>query len=113
MYRFTLFISFLLINPLFADSISFKQAQPSTNYLHSYGMVITVVFILFVVLAHSVKRKTGTTQKCKIIERVAVYHKTRIYIIDYQNQQFLIADNQNSLAIQPLQTIVSRYEHSI
>ncbi len=104
MRQITLFILLFLVNPLFAEeAISFKKELVTTVHWFPYGIVLILLIIALLILAKNSKKVMTAHAKCKVIERVAIHHKTKVYVIAYQGQQFLLADNQNSLAIHALQ----------
>ncbi|MDR3501302.1 MAG: hypothetical protein P4L79_01805 [Legionella sp.] len=97
----------LLITPaLYAQStLTFKQDP--INQLH-WVPYLVVLLILLLVLSFLAKRSKGLVKKPtqgQLIEKILVHHKMQVYIIDYQGQRFLIADNQNALAIHPVQEV--------
>ena len=99
-----LIILSFLINPLQAkNAITFKKELVANVHWFPYGLVLIVLIIAVLILAKSSKKISNTQSKCKIIEKTTLNHKTKIFVIDYQGQQFLIADNQNALAIHSLQ----------
>ncbi|WP_298626873.1 hypothetical protein [uncultured Legionella sp.] len=103
MYRFIFFMLALWVNPLFAkEDLVFKKELISNPHWYSYGLVLILLLISIIVLAKYSKRTGATEQKCKVIERISIHHKTKVYVIHYQGKQFLLADNQNALAIHPL-----------
>ncbi|MCL9682642.1 hypothetical protein [Legionella maioricensis] len=111
MRQLTTFILIFLVNPLFAEeTINFKKELVTTVHWFPYGIVLILLFIALLLLAKNSKKVISTNAKCKIIERIAVHHKTKVYVIVYQGQKFLVADNQNSLAIHALQETSSAYE---
>lgn len=95
-----LFFFFLSFNVCAEHSLPFKK-EISTNHLFSYLLVLGILFLTLFFLAKKSKKLINTNQ-CQILERIPIHHKTKVYILDYQGQRFLIADNQNALAIQPL-----------
>lgn len=103
MYRFIFLVLTFWINPLFAkEELVFKKELISNPHWYSYGLVLFLLLISIIFLARYSK-KTGVTElKCKVVERINIQHKTKVYVIDYQGQQFLLADNQHALAIHPL-----------
>lgn len=104
MRQITSFILFFLTNSILAsEAIIFKKELVSNTHWFPYGLVMIVLIIVVLILAKNSKKINSTPPKCKVIERIAVQHKTKVYVIDYQGQKFLVADNQNSLAIHALQ----------
>ncbi len=103
MYRITAFLLSFFIHPLYAEeAISFKKEVVASSSWLPYGItLLTLVFGLLVLAKHSKKIIHNTTQ-CRIVEKISVHNKTKVYVIAYQEQKFLVADNQNSLAIHAL-----------
>ena len=104
-YRFlsSLLLSLLSSIALAAsEPIVFKQAFSPRISWFTYGAVI--VLLLGIVLAVAKKQKPGSTKKsaCTIIEKTYLGNKTVVYVIDYQRQRFLLADNQHSLVLHSL-----------
>ena len=98
-----LFLS-ILTTPLWAkESLAFKKELIVNAHWLPYGLVVIVLIVALLILAKKT-RQTGTSNPaCKVIEKISVHHKTKVFVIEYQKQRFLIADNQNSLAIHPVQ----------
>jgi flagellar biogenesis protein FliO len=101
------FITVLLLslaNPLLAEeAIVFKKELISTFHWFPYSIILIVLIIAVLVLAKNSKKIIKTHSSCKVIESIAIHHKTKVHVIDYQGQKFLLADNQHSLAIHALQ----------
>jgi hypothetical protein len=104
MRHFLGFILLFLFNPLFAEkALMFKKDLTANTHWFPYGLVLVVLIVTLFILAKKSKKISNSDSKCKVIEKLAVHHKTKVYVIAYQGQQFLLADNQNSLAIHALQ----------
>lgn len=103
MQRLVTLLLCLLMQPLFAqEQLNFKQESiPQIHWL-SYGLALFILLVICIFLAKKSKNGINQTAQCKVIERIPLHHKARVYVIDYQGQQFLIADNQHALAIHPL-----------
>lgn len=96
-------VLFFLINPLMAEeAITFKKELVTSTHWLSYGLVLLVLISFLFLFAKNTKKVLGTSTQLKVLERIAIHHKTRVYVLDYQGQQFLLADNQNSVTIQAL-----------
>lgn len=105
------FVLIFLVNPLLAqEAIIFKKELVETAHWFPYGLVLIALIAAVLMLAKNSKKIISKQSQCKVIEKIAIHHKTKIYVIDYQGQRFLVADNQNSLAIQALQETSSNYE---
>jgi len=101
-------VLFFLINPLMAgEAIAFKKDLVTTTHWLPYGLVLLILISALLFFAKNTKKTFKTNPKLKVLERIAIHHKTRLYIIDYQGQQFLLADNQSSVTIQALHEINS------
>ena len=85
------------------EPIVFKQEFAPQNGWLNYGLAMTVLLILIFVLAKKYKPRSPNLDGCQLIEKKHLGNKTIVYIIDYQQQRFLLADNQNALAIHPLE----------
>ncbi|WP_152571614.1 hypothetical protein [Legionella norrlandica] len=94
---------FAITNSVYANSITFKKELIATPQWFSYGFVFILLLIILFILARFSPKTKFTPTKCQIIEKLTVHQKTKIYIIEYQSQQFLIADNQAALAVHLLQ----------
>lgn len=89
--------------PLLAgESLGFKKELIANTHWQSYGLILVFLVVILFLLAKYTKKTEAAGQKCKVIERIAVQNKTKMYVIDYQGQQFLLAENPNALAIHPL-----------
>lgn len=86
-------------------SIPFKEELVTNTHWIPYGLVLIVLFAVLMILAKYSKKKIKSNSTFKVIERMAIHHKTKAFVIDYQGQQFLLTDNQNSLAIHPLKKV--------
>lgn len=84
------------------STLAFKKEPLSTVHWFPYLLVLAILLVALLVLAKKSKGLTKNNGKNLIIEKIPINHKTQIYVLDYQGQRFLIADNQNALAIHPL-----------
>lgn len=107
MHRLIAVFLSILAQPLFAqEQLNFKQDSIPQMHWLSYGLALLVLLALCVFLAKKSKNGINQTTQCKVIERIPLHHKARVYVVDYQGHQFLIADNQHALAIHPLKEAV-------
>lgn len=91
-----------MITSTTANPIVFKQdITPATPWLQ-YGLVMAILLIFIVVLTRQYKSKTLRHAGCQLIEKKSLGNKTIIYVVEYQKQRFLLADNQHALAIHPV-----------
>lgn len=97
----------LLISPaLHAQStLTFKQDPINNIHWLPYLVVLLILLMVLFLLAKRSKGLVKNPIQGKIIEKIPVHHKMQVYILDYQGQRFLIADNQNALAIHPVQEV--------
>ncbi|MFI4918192.1 MAG: hypothetical protein ACHP65_01400 [Legionellales bacterium] len=91
------------------NQLVFKKEQLFNSHWYHYGLVMLALLIAAFLVAKKTKPTVNGSIKGKIIERLPVHNKTKIVIVDYDGQKFLIADNQHSLAIQPLGSL--RHDH--
>ncbi|CAM4394499.1 MAG: hypothetical protein LEGION0403_FIIPPAGN_00791 [Legionella sp.] len=97
----------LLISPALHAQNTLTFKQDPINNIHWIPYLV-ILLILLIVLSFFAKRSKGLVKKNtqgQVIEKIPVHHKMHVYILDYQGQRFLIADNQNSLAIHPVQEV--------
>lgn len=84
------------------DPLIFKHdVSPQSGWL-SYGVVILLLLVMIVLLAKKRKPFATNTTDFELIEKKHVSHKTVIYVMEYRQQRFILADNQQALAIYPL-----------
>ena len=85
------------------DPIAFKQPfTPKEGWLN-YGLVIIMLLVIVVMLAKKFKPRQALQSTCKLIEKQHLGNKTVVYILQCQQQRFLLVDNQHALAIQEVQ----------
>lgn len=82
---------------------TFKKDPLSTLPWYPYVLILGILFAVLFILAKKSKNLIKPHPTCQIIERIPIHHKTQVYVIDLYGQRFLIADNQNALAIHPVQ----------
>ncbi len=92
------------MNTLVTDEpIPFKQPFiPKGGWLN-YGLVIIMLLVIVIMLAKKFKPRQASQATCKLIEKQHLGNKTVVYILQYQQQRFLLVDNQHALAIQEVQ----------
>lgn len=82
------------------DPTPFKPPfTPKDGWLH-YGLAVIMLLIIILTLAKKLKPKVGSQSICKMIEKQHLGNKTVVYVLQYQQQRFLLIDNQHALAIQ-------------
>ncbi len=85
-----------------SEPILFKQPfSPKIGWIN-YGLALSVLLIFILMLAK--KHKPGQPQRaaCQLIEKKQLSNKTAVYIIEYQQKRFLLAENPHALAIHSL-----------
>ena len=87
---------------LVAKTIVYKPPFAPKNGWLPYGTVIIMLLILVLVIAKKYKPSATRQSVCQLVEKKQLSNKTVVYIIDYQQQRFLLADNQHALALHPL-----------
>lgn len=90
-----------LIQPVFAQ-IPFKQDNNLSMHGFPYGLALIGLIIVVAITAKQLKWSRPAKNQVKILERLFLHSKTKAYVLEYQGQRFLIADNQQALAIQAL-----------
>ncbi|HBI21903.1 MAG TPA: hypothetical protein DDY37_04875 [Legionella sp.] len=87
-----------------ASDIAFKLPfAPHISGLHVGLTVIALLAIAFF-MAWKHKSRVCPVGTCQLIEKKHLGNKTIVYIIGFQNQRFLLADNQHALALHALDT---------
>ena len=84
------------------DPIIFKHEFSLHGHWWSYGLAIGLLLVMIIILAKKHKPASLSKTACTLIEKKLLSHKTIVYIVEYQQQRFLLADNQQALAIHPL-----------
>ncbi|MDR3443418.1 MAG: hypothetical protein P4L65_10450 [Legionella sp.] len=92
-----------LSSSLHADSaLGFKKDLVSQVHWTPYLLGLGFLFVALIVLAKKSKGFIKTNAQCQLIESIFIHYKTKVHVIEYHGQRFLIADNQQALAIHPL-----------
>lgn len=108
----TLLVCYAITHLSYAgEPILFKKEPAIHPHWLSYGFVLLILFITLIILAKKTKSRTNSSPQGKIIETLFLHQKTKAYVIDYKGQQFLIAENQNALAIHALDKAFPQHEH--
>lgn len=84
------------------DPTIFKHEFSSQTSSVTYGITIFLLLVIMVILAKKNRPYSMNKSDCKLIEKKHLSHKTVVYVIEYQQQRFMLADNQQALAIHPL-----------
>lgn len=83
-------------------SIVFKPVfSPQHGWLH-YGMAMVILLVMVLILARIHKPRAVKLDGCQVIEKKHLGNKTVVYIVEYQQQRFLLADNQQGLVMHPV-----------
>ncbi|MCW8451435.1 hypothetical protein [Legionella quinlivanii] len=97
---FMLILNFFSKESFSGSALAFKT--PVTNGMGwlNYGLpfVILSLAVLFLHLKKNKKPSTG----CRLLEKTYLNNKTVIYLLEYQEQRFLLAENQKGLCFQSL-----------
>lgn len=99
---FALWIS--LFTPLAqaSEAIIFKPTfAPKQGWL-LYALPILMLLVLSLLIAKKYKPRALPHANCNLVEKKYLGNKTIVYVIEYQQQRFLLADNQQALALHPL-----------
>lgn len=80
------------------EPIHFKQAFVGKINWLPYGMVIILLLLAIFFISKKYKPKHQNKTLCQVIEKNYLGNKTVVYVIDYQEQRFLLADNQQALS---------------
>lgn len=83
-------------------ALQFKNDAVLSVHWLPYAVVLSVLLLIAWGLAKYIKPKALVQQKGRILDTVTIHHKTKAYVLDYQGQHFLIAENPNAIAIQAL-----------
>lgn len=97
----TIVLSISLFTPIAyaSDAIMFKpEFVPKHGWLQ-YGVAILMLLVMSLLIAKKYKPRVLPHARCQLIEKKYLGNKTMVYIIEYQQQRFLLADNQNALAV--------------
>lgn len=85
---------------VFAEQITFKQTfNPKPSWSIALLLLMALLSTL-IVLAKKRKLRQLDSSSCFIVEKKRLDAKTMIFIVEYQHELFLLADNQQALAWQ-------------
>lgn len=104
MTRILMLLLCIIANPLghAKEALNFKKELITATHWPHYGILLTVLCLGLLVLIKKTRSPKRSFSKGELIEVIHLHHKTKAYVIDFEGQQFLIADNQNALTIHPL-----------
>ena len=85
-----------------SETMAFKpEFSPKISWFN-YGLAIIILLIIIFFIAKKHKPGLMGNSACQLLEKKYLGNKTVVYIIEYQQQRFLLADNQQALALHPL-----------
>ncbi|KTD35754.1 hypothetical protein Lnau_0738 [Legionella nautarum] len=88
----------LFSSQAFAEKIPFKHTLEPRHGWMVYVLALAILTLIAFVLAKKNQGSFERSSPCLIIDKKRLNTKTMLYIIEYHNQQFMLADNQQSLA---------------
>ena len=91
-----------LPSTVFAEKILFKQAINPKPQWYFFMLFLLIVFTILFLLSKKKQSVPSEKSACHVLERKYLDTKTKIFVIQYQQQLFLLADNQHALAWQLL-----------
>ena len=83
-------------------AFTFKESLYPSPQGVSLGALLIIGLLVLLFILKRYKRQSTQTAACQLIEKTILSNKTSLYIIQYGNQDFLIADNQQAVAIHQL-----------
>ncbi|MDI9817546.1 MULTISPECIES: hypothetical protein [unclassified Legionella] len=95
-------LMYFLSAPAFAGKIPFKEAIEPKQGWFSYVLAILALLAIGLVLMKKNNPIASKQSLCKILDKKHLGNKTVVYVIEYKNQGFLVADNQQALALHAL-----------
>lgn len=95
-------LSFLPLVATSAEAITFKPDFSAKLSWLNYGVAIVMLVIIALIIAKKYKPNIAKKSVCQLIEKKYLSNKTVVYVIEHQQQRFLLADNQHALAIHEL-----------
>ncbi len=104
---FYLFTELIFIGQAKAEPLPFKQAiAPKSGWL-IYLLAALALFAILFYLAKKSKGNLLAPSSLGIIDKKRLGAKTSVYVLQYGNEQFLLADNQQSFAFHPIKSLPS------
>lgn len=89
-------------------ALPFKKELATTNHWLSYGLVVLILGLILWLLNRYCSHKKPKLARSPLLKVIPLHQKTKVYVVEYQTQCFLIADNQNAIAIHELKNGVHR-----
>ncbi|MBA2655987.1 MAG: hypothetical protein H0U70_03280 [Tatlockia sp.] len=109
--KFQLIIALIITRQASAAELNFKQNfQPSL----SWQLCVLSLIVIMAIAYFMAKKNKGAIAKQSnflIIDKKNLGSKTFIYVLEYQNQQFLLADNQQALVLHAIKNETSNAIH--
>ncbi|MBA2709664.1 MAG: hypothetical protein H0U57_03605 [Tatlockia sp.] len=99
---FYLLTMLLLTGQVKAEALTFKEAIAPKPSWHVYLLAIFALLAILYTLAKKSKRDFFTPSSLRIIDKKRLSAKTFLFVLEYRNEHFLVADNQHTLAFQVL-----------
>jgi flagellar biogenesis protein FliO len=83
--------------------IPYKPPFAPQHGWFSYGLVLVILLTLLLVLGRAIKpRHFSKSTVLRLIEKKSLNGQTTLYLMEYQQQRFLLADKPNALLIHPI-----------
>lgn len=101
MYKRILFY-LCVVNPSYCETLSFKKEILNHPHWYSYISLLTFLLLALLLIAKQFKRQNKLPNHCKVIDKIMLKPKTHLYVIEYQDQRFLLAQSSSALSIQPI-----------
>jgi hypothetical protein len=102
MYKLFGALSLLLCSLSAEASLPFKKEAAESIQWLPYLFVVLILLSLLLFLAKYTKKSPLNKARSHVVETIVLHYKSRAYIVEYQGQRLLIADNQQAIAIHPL-----------
>ncbi len=84
------------------ELLLFKQdITPHHSWL-VYALALGIMLIFILLLAKKNRSQLNQPGGCKLLEKKHLSNKTVLYILEYQQQRFILADNQQTMTVHPL-----------
>jgi len=81
------------------QTIAFKEP---VNFKPAYVAVVIILLIISLLIARKNNRSKSHGSNCRLVDKKYLGNKTLVYVIEYQQQRFLLASNPQALAIHQL-----------
>lgn len=84
------------------EQIQFKQSfSPSATWIN-YILALLAVLVLVFYFAKKYQRPVSSRGDFFVVKSKRLNAKTTLHLIEFQQQQFLLADNQQTLCLHPI-----------